>query len=248
MTIKPIYLVDGGPQRSLNTSVCGDNIYFFSNYSIVFVITETPNCLVRISLIDSIQLTTRFVMNASQFFVPTVFSSFITNLCALLNIQDTSRVKIVGVFSGSTLVKTFIDPIPLAAVSSGADSSMPSTQTALLQAISDGSFAANMTAGVGYMVLTASSDIHLLPGSTSEEKEEEDAKKTTLVIGLIVLGVVLLLTGLIITIYCIKRRNVKTDIKESEEEFHEEKSIEKDLDHFVLEANQSNVSIKEPIS
>jgi hypothetical protein len=35
----PILVTDGGLKRSLNKSVCGDNIYFYSNYTIHFVIT-----------------------------------------------------------------------------------------------------------------------------------------------------------------------------------------------------------------
>ena len=37
-------------------------------------------------------------------------TNFITNLCALLNIVDTSRIKIVGVHSGSTAVTSVITP------------------------------------------------------------------------------------------------------------------------------------------
>lgn len=37
-------------------------------------------------------------------------SNFIDNLCALLSIGDRSRVKIVGVYTGSTIIKTMILP------------------------------------------------------------------------------------------------------------------------------------------
>lgn len=91
-------------RRELNTSICGDNIYFFSNRTINVVLTEALNCSVKISVADSIQLTTHFALNASDFFTDTVMSNFIDNLCALLGITDNSRVKIVGVHSGSTIV------------------------------------------------------------------------------------------------------------------------------------------------
>lgn len=111
--VKPILLVDSGLKRPLNTSICGDNVYFFKNYTIHFVVTEDPSCLVRITLTDSIQLTTHFVMNASQFFTASVYSNFINNLCALLDIKDASRVKVVGVFTGSTIIQAFIEPVSI---------------------------------------------------------------------------------------------------------------------------------------
>lgn len=50
-------------------------------------------------------------------------SSYINNLCALLSITDTSRIKIVGVYSGSTIVESMILP------SSLIDNSTNSTNT-----------------------------------------------------------------------------------------------------------------------
>lgn len=47
-------------------------------------------------------------MNVNDFFNNNVLSSFISNLCALIGITDTSRVKVVGVFTGSTIVQTVI--------------------------------------------------------------------------------------------------------------------------------------------
>jgi hypothetical protein len=76
---------------------------------------------VTISLSDSIQLTTHFAMNASDFFSNTVMSSFISNLCALLNIQDQSRVKVVGVYSGSAVIDVYISANGSAPAAPGAD-------------------------------------------------------------------------------------------------------------------------------
>jgi len=35
----PILLTDSGLKRTLNTSLCGDNVYFYTNYTIHFVVT-----------------------------------------------------------------------------------------------------------------------------------------------------------------------------------------------------------------
>lgn len=106
----PILLTDGGLKRNLNTSLCGDNVYFYTNYTTNFVVTEDVNCLVEVLLTDNVQLTTHFAMNVNDFFSNSVLSSFISNLCALIGIKDTSRVKVVGVVSGSVIVTTTILP------------------------------------------------------------------------------------------------------------------------------------------
>lgn len=108
VVMDPVLITDSGLKRPLNKSLCGDNVYFYTNYTSHFVVTEDLNCLVNIALTDTIQLTTHFAMNASDFFTNTAQSTFITNLCALLGITDTSRVKIVGVVTGSTIVTTSI--------------------------------------------------------------------------------------------------------------------------------------------
>lgn len=102
-------LSENGLRRTINTSICGDNVYFYENRTIKIVITEAENCLVKITVTDSIQLTTHFAMNASDFFTDTVMSNFIDNLCALLGIIDQSRVKIVGVHSGSAIIDAVIE-------------------------------------------------------------------------------------------------------------------------------------------
>lgn len=108
--VDPILLTDlsntaSGLKENINTSQCGSHAYFFTNYTITFVVTEAIDCLVTIELTESIQLTTHFSMDIADFFnSANPITNFINNLCALLNIVDTSRVKVVGVFSGSTTV------------------------------------------------------------------------------------------------------------------------------------------------
>jgi len=65
--------------------------------------------LVRVSLTNTIQLTARFDMPITDFFKDDGVTRFINRMCALLKINDTSRVKVVGVYSGSTIVQTYIE-------------------------------------------------------------------------------------------------------------------------------------------
>jgi LysM repeat protein len=111
--VKPGVLTDYNNATSLlnnlNRSQCGSNIYFYANTTITFVLTEDPDCTAVISVVDSISLTTHFAVDINTFFSSNAISSFINNLCAILKITDTSRVKVVGVYSGSTIVNTVIE-------------------------------------------------------------------------------------------------------------------------------------------
>jgi hypothetical protein len=85
----------------LDTTMCGSNKFFYKNYTIHFVITGDANCLVRVSLSNSIQLTARFAMDINDFYSNDGQTKFIDRMCALLNVVDTSRLKIVGIYNGS---------------------------------------------------------------------------------------------------------------------------------------------------
>lgn len=54
-------------------------------------------------------------MPIADFFRDDGVTRFINRMAALLKINDTSRIKVVGVYTGSTIVDTFINPpsIPL---------------------------------------------------------------------------------------------------------------------------------------
>lgn len=49
-------------------------------------------------------------MDINTFFTDNTQTKFIDRLAALLSITDASRIKIVGVYSGSTVVQTAIFP------------------------------------------------------------------------------------------------------------------------------------------
>jgi hypothetical protein len=40
LMMNPILFTDSGLKRNINTSLCGDNIYFYTNYTTHFVVTE----------------------------------------------------------------------------------------------------------------------------------------------------------------------------------------------------------------
>jgi hypothetical protein len=105
---RPISLLDNNGQAALNTRQCGSNIFFYRNYTIHFVLTGDAACLVRVRLTSSVQLTLRFSMNINDFFSSGGPTRLVDRMCAILRIDDQSRVKIVGVYNGSTQVDVII--------------------------------------------------------------------------------------------------------------------------------------------
>lgn len=73
------------------------------------MLTADLNCKVRVSLTNSIQLTARFSMDINDFFANDGQTKFIDRMCAVLGIVDTSRLKIVGIYNGSVIIKAYID-------------------------------------------------------------------------------------------------------------------------------------------
>ena len=57
-------------------------------------------------------------MNIDDFFRDDGVTKFINRMCALLSINDTSRVKIVGIYTGSVQLVSVIDPDVVSLVNS----------------------------------------------------------------------------------------------------------------------------------
>ena len=71
--------------------------------------TGEANCMVRVSLTNSVQLTLHFAMNISDFYQANGQTRLIDRMCALFQISDQSRVKIVSIYTGSTSVTLMIN-------------------------------------------------------------------------------------------------------------------------------------------
>jgi len=104
--IRPIPLIDDPGLLPINTSICGSNKYFYKNYTIHFLLTG--NCIVRVRLTNSIQLTMRFSMNIDDFFRQNGVTRVIDRMAAVFHINDQSRIKVVSVYPGSVEIVTVI--------------------------------------------------------------------------------------------------------------------------------------------
>lgn len=65
--------------------------------------------MVRVSLTNSVQLTLHFAMNISDFYSNNGQTRLIDRMCAIFQITDQSRVKIVGIYTGSTKVTLMVN-------------------------------------------------------------------------------------------------------------------------------------------
>lgn len=157
-------------------------------------------------------------MDIKQFFSDkSRVTTFINNVCALLNITDTSRVKVVGVYSGSTIVTAVI--LPPTASSPPSDPSVSAASATLSGAISSGSaYSAFPTIGT---VTTMTYQYIPAPGASSSSSSSSSVN-IGLIIGVSLAGFVLLVGIFITMIYCIRKRaKVVEEIRSSEEEFHQ---------------------------
>ena len=104
-SIKKPFPIQQGVPEDLNdhTSTCGANNYHYENGTIEFVVSGGDNCQVRVRLTNHIKLTARLDIPISDFYSNDGATSFLTNICAFLGI-DTSRMRIVGIREGSTVV------------------------------------------------------------------------------------------------------------------------------------------------
>jgi hypothetical protein len=172
VVVDPILVTEGSNSKSLNLSECGSNSYFYNNYTTVFVVTEAQDCLVTVYLEETVQLTTHFAMDINDFFSNGGKSTkFIDRLCAVLEIKDTSRVKIVGVYSGSTVVVTSIFPS-----NNSTETPLSQVQTKLASSIQSGAFSSAMAAdGVG-SVLSAQTEYY---SSTNDTTPSTDPSTTS---------------------------------------------------------------------
>jgi hypothetical protein len=122
-------------------------------------------------LVDSITLTTHFAMDINSFFANnSTLTNFINNLMAILQISDTSRVKVVGVYTGSLLINVVIEAATTTSattVSSSTPVSDPSSLTnlnnLLTSSINSGAYSAQMASNVAPVQTVSTTTNYISP-------------------------------------------------------------------------------------
>ena len=108
-TVDPIILRGINVTRDLTSKACGANQFYYNDQTIEFVTNGHRTCFPRVTLTNSVYLHAKFNMDLKTFYEMDGVTKFIDRVCTLLNIQDYSRVKIVGIYEGSVVVDSFIE-------------------------------------------------------------------------------------------------------------------------------------------
>ena len=170
---------------------------------------------------------------------------FVDRVAAVLNINDQSRIKIVGVYSGSARIVTLIEPSQQEEEGTTTDSNSTSTNTTeptiervstrLQEAIDNGEFASSLSS-VSEVLATESV---LFTDPTADEQAattddgESGPSKLGLILGMIMgVAVVVSLIGVICCMFAY-RRYVSRNI-----------SLEKELEFEMDSRNTTNKHLK----
>ncbi len=215
----------------MNTSLCGSNKFFYKNYTIHFVVTGDINCKVRVSLTNSIQLTARFAMNINDFFRDDGQTRFINRMCALLSINDTSRVKIVGIYTGSIQIISIISPpsIPLEQ-STQADlvaqyALVSVMQEKLNELVENGAFKTQMAdAGLGELTDVSSIILGEDPLQKQLTPEEENKNSTGMIVGVVIGSTATVCLAVVAIVFYIRKKSKVMNVGSVVELPHETES------------------------
>ena len=236
-TIDPITILDQNAEDPLLglTDVCGSNKFYYKDQTLDFVLNGDPDCLPRITVTNSIQLHVKFNMSIAKFFEMDGKTKFIDRVCTLLEIDDYSRVKIVGIYEGSVIIDSFVEEAVdvsengtnLTNTTDGA-MEMEELNNKLNQLNASGEFNATMVAsGFGNLVVF-NSDLYLVEEEESPEASSDSLGSVSLtnwlLIGLAAGGLILVLA--IGVCYCCKKKgSVENEL--SPEQSEEKRIVKK---------------------
>lgn len=243
-------------------TTCGANKYFYRNGTIAFIVTGEGSCQVRVSLNSNVQITSRLMVDINSFFNSGGVATFIDRMTAFLNIT-TDRLKVVGVYTGSTIVDFYVTP----SMTTTPDNSSTTTrdikkESADLNAIAQKiSSAAPSSIDLGPLgkVSSSSATVNIIntDGSiyTETQQTENASNKTTIIIAVVVS---VLSAGLVgVTTYFVVKKLRNRDRIEPEEsaersdveiQVHKEKEMvrgtELDFGERDLNENKSQVRLE----
>ena len=101
--IEPIAVNSDVIDYSQYADTCGAHAYFSSNYTLIFLVNNKPDCLVKVIKTDSVRVEMRLDLPVKEFYSNIGTSLFRDRLAGILKIP-THRLRIVGIREGSTIV------------------------------------------------------------------------------------------------------------------------------------------------
>ena len=248
---KPISLLDNNGEGALDTTKCGSNKFFYKNYTIHFVVTNSKECLIRVRLTNAIQLTLRFAVDVNSFFSTNGPTRLVDRICAIFNINDQSRVKIVGVYTGSTAVSVIIST----ANNGSTTANVTDTQEVIAlneqaNALLNSGVMTKETAAIGLPLLAMSSKLLPVRPLTEDTPENDDDMERKIIIGVSVsiAAVVLIVTAIIIYIKKTANNKVSEELPQiSSQASDKAKSNEKAVHETIEVQNITEENISEVI-
>lgn len=222
--------------------VCGAHTYFYENHTIHFVVSGEYDCEVKLELINSIQVTTRFSTTVAEFLNDNGASRFIDRICAFLGIS-TDRLKIVEVREGSAIIEFFIEEDSMVSASSSLpeEEKLSNTYRELVAlsaklelGLTNGQIedmAQVLSYNSSVLVTTEGGEQYRVSSDEGGEVEVEPEKKTVslgLLLGLLIPSVILLIAVIGVLGYCIYRKRTGKVHVNIEEVQIEEFDINKD--------------------
>lgn len=105
--MNPIILLGNQTESDPSFEVCGSYKYVYSKKYLEFILTT--DCKIRMSFVNSVKASVRLDQAVGDFFTTNGTGKFIDKMCLILGITDTSRLKIVGVYKGSTVIDFYVE-------------------------------------------------------------------------------------------------------------------------------------------
>jgi hypothetical protein len=100
--VKPFRL-DENIDLMTKSKICGANIHDYIQQTLEFVVTGEDDCILYLRRVSSVKVSMRMDVKVEDFFNNNGGADFLDKITAYLNI-DTSRIRIVNVRSGSTIL------------------------------------------------------------------------------------------------------------------------------------------------
>ncbi len=235
----------------MDTTSCGSNKFFYKNYTGHFVVTGDKNCLVRVRLTNAVQLTMLFAIPINSFFSSNGPTRLVDNMCAILGITDQSRVKIVGIYPGSTNVTLQITPVSAPSDSQNFNAATDLQAAQALQAQIDAASSSGSIADSMADLSLLSTTTSVIPIRPASEGESDNTNQKIL-IGVIasVVGLIVITAAIIIYLKVSANNKVTEEVPEfssasdashNDKGKSEEKQREMIEVHNITEENISEV-------
>ena len=187
---------------------CGDNLWNIQeNILELFINGDEDFCAIRAEQVNALMLSLRVECTVEEFFSGNMQNRFMDGIAAVLLIPI-HRIRIVGIYEGSTIVKSFLDQDPGITDPEAAQKELRTLKSALEEAVSKG--AINIGAKILSFDIEEAFVVKEDQTNVSEEEEDSgDGDNKWIVILSVCIGVGVILIIMISIWLCKRKRKGK---------------------------------------